>query len=175
MKKHISKVREAQSGYAITWKTLFASGGCSSCLLFAIFLLAGCGGVTVAGLRPVYPPLEKNFFAVFTNPVEVDSLQPTFRWQNFPRNDDPFVDKVQNVTYELRIWQPVPGSTGKLRYKRDGLELNSHTLEEPLEPSRQYYWSVRARFLIDGDLRVTEWGMAGLPLRNESTEGNDER
>ena len=37
-----------------------------------------------------------------------------------------------------------------------------------LEPSNQYLWSVRARFRIDGNMRVTEWGMAGLPLRNES-------
>jgi len=98
----------------------------------------------------------------------VDSLQPTFQWQPFPRPADEFADRIQDVTYELRIWTTTQGLSGKLRYSRDGLKLPSHKLEEPLEPSIQYLWSVRARFMIDGDLRVTEWGMAGLPLRDES-------
>jgi hypothetical protein len=74
----------------------------------------------------------------------------------------------RDVTYELRIWTTTQGPSGKLRYSRDGLKLPSHKLDDPLEPSIQYLWSVRARFMIDGDIRVTEWGMAGLPLRNES-------
>jgi hypothetical protein len=142
--------------------------GQSVCILFALAILSGCGGVTVVGLHPVYPPLEKKAFATHCEFVEVDSLQPTLQWQPFPRPSDDFAIKVQDVTYELRIWTTTQGPSGKLRYTRDGLILPSHKLEEPLEPSIQYLWSVRARFMIDGDLRVTEWGMAGLPLRNES-------
>ena len=111
---------------------------------------------------------RKKAFATHCEFVEMDSLQPTFQWQPFPRPSDDFADKVQDVTYELRIWTTFQGPSGKLRYSRDGLKLPSHKLEEPLEPSIQYLWSVRARFMIDGDMRVTEWGMAGLPLRNEA-------
>ena len=41
-------------------------------------------------------------------------------------------------------------------------------LSNTSQQSAQYLWSVRARLIIDGDLRVTERGMAGIPLRNEA-------
>lgn len=135
-------------------------------LLFSI--ISGCGGVPVVGLRPEYPPLEKSAFAVHTDFVEVDSPQPTFKWQSFPRPEDDLADRVYDVTYELRIWATIPGPSGKLRYARDGLEQPTHKLEKPLEPSSQYFWSVRTRFMIDGESRVIEWGMAGIPLRKEA-------
>ena len=150
------------------WKITEELCGQSISTLLALAILSGCSGVTVVGLHPKYPPLEKKAFATHCEFVEVDSLQPTFQWQLFPRPADDFADKVQDVTYELRIWTMIQGPSGKLRYSRDGLKMTSHKLEEPLEPSFQYLWSVRARFMIDGDMRVTEWGMAGLPLRNES-------
>jgi len=59
---------------------------------------AGCG-IAVVGLHPEYPPLEKKTFAIYPNFVGVDSLQPTFRWQPFPRPEDHLAAKVQNVTY----------------------------------------------------------------------------
>ena len=150
------------------WKMPNKLHGQSIYILFALAILSGCGGVTVVGLHPKYPPLEKKAFATHCEFVEVESLQPTFQWQPFPRPADDFADKVHDVTYELRIWTTTQGPSGKLRYSRDGLKLPSHKPEESLEPSIQYLWSVRARFMIDGDLRVTEWGMAGLPLRNEA-------
>ena len=150
------------------WKMAEELCGQYISILLVFAILSGCGGVSVVGLHPKYPPLEKKAFATHCEFVEVDSLQPTFQWEPFPRPSDDFADKVQDVTYELRIWTTTQGPSGKLRYSRDGLKLPSHKPEESLEPSIQYLWSVRARFMIDGDLRVTEWGMAGLPLRNES-------
>jgi hypothetical protein len=131
------------------------------------FLLSGCG-VAAVGLRPVYPPLEKKAFALCTEAVEVDSLRPTFQWQPFLRTDERLAGRVQKVTYELRVWKTVPGQSGQLVYARDGLESPYHELTEPLEPSRKYLWSVRAKFLINDRLRVSEWGLAGFPLRNEA-------
>lgn len=137
-------------------------------LFFIITFAAGCGGVSVVGLHPEYPPVEKKTFAVYSDFVEADSLQPTFQWQPFPRPEDNFSGRVHDVTYELRIWTAVPGMSGELRYARDGLELPSHKLEEPLDPSNKYLWSVQAHFMIDGNPRMIEWGLAGVPLRNES-------
>jgi hypothetical protein len=136
-------------------------------LLIVVFI-AGCGGVTVVGLHPEYPILEKKTFAVYTDFLEVDSVQPTFRWQPFPRPEDDLAGRIQSVTYELRIWSMIPGESGKLKYLRNGLKLPYHKLEKPLEPSNNYLWSVRARFMIDGHLRLIEWGLAGIPLRNEA-------
>ncbi len=150
------------------WKMTKELCGQSISILFVSAILSGCGGVSVVGLHPTYPPLEKKAFATQCEFVEVDSLQPAFQWQPFPRPVDDFAGRIKDVTYELRIWTTTQGPSGKLRYSRDDLKLASHRLEESLQPSIQYLWSVRARFMIDGDMRVTEWGMAGLPLRNES-------
>lgn len=150
------------------WKTAEELCGQYISILLVFAILSGCGGVIVAGLHPNYPPLEKKAFATHCEFVEVDSIQPTFQWQPFPRPADGFAGRIQDVTYELRIWTTTQGPSGKLRYSRDGLKPPSHKLDDPLEPSIKYLWSVRARFMIDGDIRVTEWGMAGLPLRNES-------
>ena len=130
------------------------------------FTMTGCG-VAVVGLRPLYPPLEKKSTALYAEFVEVDSLQPTFQWQPFPRTEDHLAGKVENVTYELRVWSAIPRPSGQLMYARNGLKSPSHQLTVPLEPASKYLWSVRARFNIDHRLRVTEWGMAGVPLRNE--------
>lgn len=133
-----------------------------------VVVITGCSGVPVVGIHPKYPTIEKKTFAVYTDFVEVDSLQPTFRWESFPRPEDHFADRIQSVTYELRIWRTIPGQSGKLRYTRAGLKLPYHKIEKPLEPSSNYFWSVRARFMIDDHFRLTEWGLAGVPLRNEA-------
>ena len=166
--KIFNKDVNKRNRYLCWWKMTEELCGLSISILLVLSILSGCGGVTVVGLHPKYPPLEKKAFATHCEFVEVESLQPTFQWQPFPRPADDFADRIQDVTYELRIWTTTQGPSGKLRYSRDGLKLPSHKLEKPLEPSIQYLWSVRARFTIDGNSRVTEWGLAGLPLRNES-------
>ena len=150
------------------WRMLVQLCGQSIRIILVFSILSGCSSVSIVGLHPEYPPVEKKTFATYCDFVKVDSLQPTFQWQPFPRLEGNFADRVQDVTYELRIWTTVPGPAGKLKYARDGLELPSHQLKEPLDPSSRYLWSVRARFMVDGHSRVTEWGMAGIPLRYES-------
>ena len=85
------------------WKMVEELCGQSISLLFVFAILSGCGGVSVVGLHPKYPPLEKKAFATHCEFVEVDSLQPTFQWQPFPRPSDDFADRIQDITYELRI------------------------------------------------------------------------
>jgi hypothetical protein len=136
--------------------------------------IAGCGGVSVVGLYPEYPPVERGTFALYSDFVVVDSLQPTFRWQAFPRAEDRKADKegtfgqIEAVTYELRIWKTTAGKSGTLVYAREGLKTPHHTLEKPLEPATKYLWTVRACFEIDGRFRVIEWGLAGNLLRDQT-------
>ncbi len=116
----------------------------------------------------------------------VDSLRPTLRWESFPRREDLEADRegvlrrVNAVTYDLKIWKAMEGyqsrriqrqeiaAPGELVYSRTGLPGPSHRVETPLEPSTQYFWTVRARFKINGRSRVTEWGeliiVPGLPF-----------
>ena len=140
--------------------------------LILLALVTGCG-TPKAGLQPQYPPVKKGMFALWGKFIEVDSLQPTLRWEPFPRQEDRDADKegflsqIEDVTYELRIWKTITASSGELVYARGGLTLPSHKLEEPLEPSSKYLWSVRAHFVWDGQPRTIEWGLAGYLLRGE--------
>ncbi|MCX7771199.1 MAG: hypothetical protein N2202_09015, partial [Proteobacteria bacterium] len=103
---------------------------------------------------------------VFT---EVDSLQPTFKWASFPksrdieRDEQGFLIKIRDVTYDLKIWKSENEFPGYLIYSRQSLPEPFHKIEQLLEPCAKYFWTVRARFKIDGETRVTEWGISAIP------------
>lgn len=101
----------------------------------------------------------------------VDSLQPTLRWETFPRPTDVAgvegnAGRFSDVTYEFQLFKAVIRSpwagteiyaAGPTVYERTGLHEPQHRLEEPLEPCGRYAWTVRARFKLDSKQRVTEW------------------
>ena len=128
-----------------------------------LLLVAGCGAggpLPVSGLRPEYPEVRRGRVISWPVAAKVGSLQPTFRWESFPRPHGHEADKavpqgrISNVTYDIKIWRP----PAELVYAREGLPEPSHTIEEPLAPRTFYYWTVRARFELDGHPRVTDWG-----------------
>jgi len=84
------------------------------------------------------------------SPTRVDSLLPTLRWEAF---------SGKQVTYDLRIWEAKEprAQVGEVVYKREGLTDNVHTLEKPLRVAKTYLWSVRAHFVENGKVRITEW------------------
>ena len=105
-----------------------------------------------------------------------ESLQPRLEWQAFPRPEDLKADKkgslgaARSVTYELRIWRAADAYPGEcaqgrcwfpseLIYARAGLAEPAHTLETPLAPNTLYLWTIRARFVLNGKSRVTQWGV----------------
>ena len=128
-----------------------------------LFFCAACAQPShpVSGLRPAYPgPWGP----------KVDSLVPTLRWESFPRpidlgaDSEGWVARIQSVTYDLRIWRAARDDylsmyPGDLAYSRDGVPEPFHTVETPLAPGTNYLWSIRARFDLDGEMRVTEWSM----------------
>ncbi len=140
-------------------------------LLPLVFLsLAACvTPLDVAGLRPLAPEPYN------TAPI-LDSLRPTLRWESFPRpadlqaDRDGWVSRVHRVTYDLRIWRGMHDQYGyqeiypaELVYSRTALALPEHLVETPLVGDTQYVWSVRARFELDGQPRVTPWGVLLVP------------
>jgi len=54
-------------------------------------------------------------------------------------------------------------------YRREGLEQAAHKLETPLASGAQYFWTVRARFDLDGRKRVTSWGSTQYSARETWT------
>ena len=98
--------------------------------------------------------------------VTINGLQPTLRWEAFPRPHDLNTRETQHqitdVTYELKIYTAVPAGIFLIPerqiYARRGLPTPYHQLEQPLEPCAEYFWTVRARFKLDSRYRATEWG-----------------
>jgi hypothetical protein len=145
----------------------------SSVFYFLIILCATSGcSVSSIGLQPEYPPIERGWFDVWSEFAEVDSLRPTLRWQAFPgeqeadANKTRDLDRATDVTYELRVWKTLDESSGTLVYSRNGLTAPYHELEESLEPSTKYLWTIRARFRLDGLQQVSEWGLSSHLLRS---------
>ena len=91
------------------------------------------------------------------------------RWEAFPRpadlegDRDGWLSRIRDVTYDLRIWKvgrvPILWYPGELIYSRSALPVPTHRIELRLVPTTHYLWSVRARFDLDGQQRVTEWGV----------------
>ena len=118
------------------------------------------------GLQAEYPGRSGSFFDPYW--ASVDSLSPKFRWQAFPRDVDITADpaamkRVGNVSYELVIAEEENGAAGAMIYHRIALPSNEHKLEVSLQPNKRYFWTVRARFMLDGHQYVTEWAERAPP------------
>jgi len=106
--------------------------------------------------------------------TKINSLQPTLRWQSFPRQADVAaapaeMARVTDVTYELVIAREQALAPAEVAYRRDGLPRPEHRLETPLAPKTRYFWTVRARFKLDGATRVTGWGSTHYVARDSMT------
>ncbi len=162
----------------------FAAPGWTLVLLVSLSL-AACGKhtqpLTFSGFEPHYPRSELvidsgSFFdhktQIYITFPEVDSLQPWFSWSAFPGvrsapySQAPFVEvdpaRVGDVGYDLRIWR-LKESAKELVYERYDIHENLHRVESPLQPGARYLWTVRARFEVDGEQRVSEWSMTLWP------------
>jgi hypothetical protein len=142
----------------------------------------------VCWLYPVYPKIELRIgsfegwkevwkadrsFSYFPDPpflsamlfATVDSLSPELCWTCFPRDldrkqmDPAVLNGISEVAYDLKIWEAVRGSRGRVVYEKTGLGEPRHRLEKPLAPDRQYFWTFRARFRYGGQLMVTHWAL----------------
>ena len=123
------------------------------------------------GLAPLSPPLRGALTGTpligryFPWPL-AESLRPTLRWQAFPRAGDLRVApesmaRVRRVRYDLVIAREDDGAPGAVIYRRQGLPHHSHALEHGLASGQRYFWTVRARFELDGREWVSEWGATG--------------
>ncbi len=122
-------------------------------LIVVSLVLAGC--TSFHGIKPIYPEVGNPNF-----PKQVDSLQPTFRWEPSPESD---------VIYDFIIYAGIKvesfvegtkRSVGREVYYRQGLKEPEHKIEEPLKPDTEYYWSIRAR---RGE-KVSEWAIYDYTL-----------
>ena len=149
-------------------------------------LSAAAGNFSPYVLRPLDWPDEKSdtsFLRSLPSVVDVDPGDLTLRWEEVPRSLAGSVSghtpAVRNVVYDVRlfrVWLPddpqlrSARSTYLIRPERsfDGLTEPSVRVNPPLERCGLYTWTVRARFEIYGDARVTDWSW----VPGERGEGN---
>ncbi|HEX9184786.1 MAG TPA: hypothetical protein VF876_16130 [Burkholderiales bacterium] len=145
---------------------------------------AGWAGTLSAafGLAPLDPPTRgtatgATLMEWFEWPA-VSSLQPVLRWQAFPREADlatapADMRRVQNVTYDLVVARERNLAPAETVYRKSGLPRPEHRLATPLEPDARYFWTIRARFELDGRPRVTGWGSTHYQARDSVTAPSD--
>ena len=86
-------------------------------------------------------------------------------WRSNPQGDaGDLVYARQGLALEPMVTPGVPADSaasgtneGSSSSPAPGRPCVAHGLEVPLEPGTTYLWSVRARFLLDGEERVTRW------------------
>lgn len=150
--------------------TLLRLGGTlartAACVAIPLSVAACADHAVISGFAPIYPPLAPDNFP------ETDSLTPTLQWEAFPGTvgysdkEGPalFVTvhpgRVGRVEYDLRIWRAENEYPQEVVLDRRGIPEPSFTIEQPLSPDTVYLWSVRARFELDGEFRLSEWSLA---------------
>jgi hypothetical protein len=77
--------------------------------------------------------------------------------------------RFSQISYDLRIWEVGRPHRDRVRrrdtpkpdliYEKSGIKENQHRVVKKLRPDSLYYWTVRARFLIDDTERLSEWSM----------------
>lgn len=103
-----------------------------------VFVLAGCSGRMV-GLEP-------------DPPGQPSTSRPELRWEPLPAGAFGPQFTVSEVLYDLRVFEGPA-----VVYSRDGLTESRHRIETTLTPGKNYTWTVRARFRVDGARRRTDW------------------
>jgi hypothetical protein len=120
-------------------------------------------------LNPIYPENSYDFFKTSIVFEKVHTLQPTFQWESYPRERDKEADKagllkrINGVTYDFKVLKATGDYPLQLAYERRELTDSHHKIEQPLEPSTKYFWSIRARFKLDGKARTTKWSYSRRP------------
>ena len=117
------------------------------------------------GLQPRNPKPEYSFFGAKWKSGTVDSLQPRLEWVSFSDQRDREMDAkgrrgaIGQISYDLKIWRLAEElhHPSELVYERKSLVDPWHTVEQPLEHGKTYYWAVRARYVRDGYAAVTQW------------------
>ncbi len=135
------------------------------------------GGDLACGLawrlppREYYPTIFGDLDRTNWNRFPVIATRtPTLEWEPFPRTIDqhtryaPLLSTVSNIRYDLRIWKVVSDTPPQLVYERRALTVPTHTLDQPLESGTRYFWSIRARFDVNGKIRATRWGCYRTPM-----------
>jgi hypothetical protein len=140
---------------------------------------AGCVMSSAFGLAPINPPTRgaltgDRFIGAKFEWYAADGLRPRFKWEAFPRPGDVAaapeeMKQVSNVRYDLLVANEENMAPGEIIYRQEGLQSPEHVINLSLRSDARYFWTVRARFDLDGRSRVTEWGSTHFAVREKIT------
>jgi len=104
------------------------------------------------------------------DPVNVGSTTPLLAWEKLPSTVQAELfegasPRARNIRYDVQVFDAgplLPGSIAARRVVRRYTDLTvpEVRVEEALTPCAYYFWTVRARFELDGRQRSTEWSGA---------------
>ena len=121
---------------------------------------------TWSGFPGVRPASGERAAMELIGPSPVLSLTPALAWERAPQvlpSGANLWGSAADIRYDLRIWNSDGEVPKDLAYERIGLVEARHKVETPLAPGSVYFWSVRARAIVAGNLRSTPWSMAKYP------------
>jgi len=128
--------------------------------------------------QPLDPPQTwKSFFAFMANRAledfldypPVNSAQPVLRWEAFPRprdaspENEQVLRSISDVTYDVKIWEAPHNYPERLVEDAAGLGTPAYRPRAPLTPHSRYYWTMRARYRLNGEPQVTRWAYSLVP------------
>jgi len=139
-------------------------------LLLAYPLMPGFA-ITGAGtnrrnyvVEPLYPQAHQYWQAGSALASTVSSLEPTFRWRDFPGEKvlkadfQRKLDGLSELRYDLRIYRlENERRNARTILEKNNISATEFKMTQPLAPGTEYVWSVRARFVLDTGERTTRW------------------
>jgi hypothetical protein len=115
-------------------------------------------------IEPIEPPTHQYWGAGSARPSLATSLEPNFRWLDFPGDkvlNADFQGKLRQLSslrYDLRIYRlEDQRGTARIILERNNIETTEYQMTQPLAPTTEYVWSVRARFALDTGERTSRW------------------
>ena len=104
-------------------------------------------------------PSDKRLNASGCLPIRVETSTPSFSWQPVPetRNGETLAVPAEALRYDFRVFDDGLREV----HRADDLVTPDYIMPAPLDAKAVYYWTVRARFELNGETRVTDWATCG--------------
>jgi hypothetical protein len=137
----------------------------------------GSDSFAVFTLEPISPPASMGFLkGLFAGTggrglnglvvTRIETAQPEFRWTPLEgllsaTGQSGLIPQISDLAYELRLYSAAGAGVGlvpgQLLLERTNLSQPLLRLSARLESCQSYFWTVRARFQLNGFPRTTEW------------------
>ncbi len=115
-------------------------------------------------VEPKQPAAHQYWQAGTAIPASVTSLEPHFRWREFPTEKVLTADfqgllpALSLLRYDLRIYRlDDERRTARIILEQNNIEATEFRMSQPLAPDTEYVWSVRARFVLYTGERTSRW------------------